>query len=124
MFAISMHASAESGTDSITATVARGLPRKDHNAGQHQTNHRLVHQLFQRQLHKHRLIEDDRCLKLRWNVDELLDRLLHSIDDGDGVAVAALFEDGNIDRALAVDADDVVLQSARIDGVSDISNQN
>ncbi len=27
MFAISMHASAESGTDSITATVARGLPR-------------------------------------------------------------------------------------------------
>jgi hypothetical protein len=27
MFAISMHASIESGTDSITATVARGLPR-------------------------------------------------------------------------------------------------
>ena len=49
---------------------------------------------------------------------------LHAVDDGDGVAVAALLEDRNVDGALAVDADDVVLQRAGVLGLADVGDQD
>ena len=42
----------------------------------------------------------------------------------DGVAVAALLEDGHVDRALAVDAHDVVLQGAGIHRLADVAHQH
>ena len=45
-------------------------------------------------------------------------------DDGDGVAVAALLEDGNVDRALPIDAHDVVLQRAGVFRLADIGHQH
>ena len=54
------------------------------------------------------------------NVEQFLDALADAVDDLDGVAVAALLEDGKIDRLLAVDAHDVVLDGGRVFGVADI----
>jgi hypothetical protein len=46
---------------------------------------------------------------------------LHAIDDGDGVAVAALLEDRHVDGALSINAHDVVLERARVHRLADVA---
>ena len=52
------------------------------------------------------------------------DGVLHAVDDGDGVGIAALLEHRQIDRALAVDAHDVVLDLGGICGVAHVVHQH
>jgi len=54
----------------------------------------------------------------------VLDGGLHAVDDGDGVAVAALLEDRHIDGALPIDAHDVVLERAGVLGLADVGHQH
>ena len=52
----------------------------------------------------------------------LLSLFADAIDHGDGVRVAALLEDRQVDGALAIDADDVVLKGLRVLGFPDVGD--
>ena len=85
---------------------------QDHHAGQHQSDAGFLRNVPDRQFDEDGLVEDNRGLQRCRNVDQMLDGGLHAVHDGDGVAVAALFEDRHVDGALSIDAHNVVLQGA------------
>src|SRR5579859_2781641 len=58
------------------------------------------------------------------NVPQSLDGLLNAIDDRDGVGVAALLQNGDVNRALSIDAHDVVLQRSPVDGVTHVRDKH
>ena len=77
-----------------------------------------------RLLDEYRLVEHDVCLELRRNVAKGLNRFANSVHDRNRVCIAALFLDGNVNRLLAIHADDVVLHIGAIHGVSNIRDEN
>ena len=70
------------------------------------------------------MIEDHVGLELRRDVAESWDGRLDSIDDGNRVGIPALFENRNVDRALAVHANDVVLQRGAIHSVPNVGDED
>ncbi len=117
-------ASADSGIDSITARVARKLAEEDqdHQRGEHQPDAAFVAQVRDRGLHEDRLIEHHPRHQRLGNIEQVLQRVADSVDDRDGVAVAALLQDRQIDRALAVDAHDVGLDGVGVLGIANIGD--
>ena len=55
------------------------------------------------------------------NVQQVLDPVAHAVHDLNGVAVAALLQDRQVNRLLAVHANDVVLNGRRVFGVPDVA---
>ena len=68
-----------------------------------------MHEGFDGVAHKHGLVEDHLRDQLFRHVQQVGDHAFDAVDDFDGVGIAALLQDGNIDGGLAVDADLVVL---------------
>ena len=104
-------ASAESGIEKNTATVARMLPRKIRIITE-VSNRPMApscKQRFDGGLHEHRLIEHHFGDQLFRNIDQLAERLFDAIHHGDGIGVAALLQHRRVDRTLAVHAHDVGL---------------
>ena len=97
---------------------------QDHDAGEYQADPSFIDQLLEGELDEDGLIEDDGGFERGRNVDEVFDGFFHAVDDGDGIAVAALLEDRDVDRALTIDAHDVVLQRAGVHRMADIGDQH
>ncbi len=74
----------------------------------------FLNEVFDGGFDEHGLVEDHGGLERGWDVDQILDGGFHAVHDGDGVAVAALLEDGHIDGTLAIDADDIGLDGPRV----------
>ena len=75
-------------------------------------------------LHEEGLVENHLGRKLFRNVNEMLQGILDAIDHGDGVGIAALLENRQVDRRLAVDTHNVGLNRLRVHGLADVANQN
>jgi hypothetical protein len=58
------------------------------------------------------------------HIDEVLGGVLRAIDDGDGVAPAALFQNRDIHGPLSIDAYNVGLNRAGIFGLADVGHHN
>jgi hypothetical protein len=97
---------------------------QDHQAGQQQADPALVEQVLDRLADEDGLVEDDVRHELLRDVGEARDRLLDAVDDRDRVGVASLFEDGQVDRALPVHADDVRLDRVGVGRVTHVANQD
>ena len=102
----------EIGIESSTETVARSdaEENQDHDRGQEQAHAALAQHVLDGHLHVLRLIEDHVGHQVLGNIAQMGDAPANPIDDLDGVAVATLLQDRQVDRFLAVDAHDVVLQ--------------
>ena len=97
---------------------------QDHDASEHQADARFFDQILDGELDEDRLIENDgglsdagistRCLMACFMPSTMVMVLL----------LPPCLKIGHVDRALAVDAHDVVLQSAGVFGVADIGNQH
>src|SRR6202007_3156290 len=51
----------------------------------------------------------------------MFDAIPHSVDDLDGIAISTLFQNGQVDGFLTINANNVVLNGGRVLGVSDIA---
>ncbi len=71
-------------------------------------------------LDEYRLIEHYPGDQLPGNIEQMLNGVLDTIHNGDGVGVAALLEDRHVDRSLAVDAHQIGLDLLGVLGISDI----
>jgi len=97
---------------------------QDHEAGQHEADGSLVDEVGNGVPDEDRLVEDDVGDEGFRDVDEVLEGGPDSIDDGDGVGIATLLENGEIDGALAVDTDQVVLDLGGILGFADVADED
>ena len=109
--------------DRRTAKVARGTAQEhqDHDAGENQADAGFLNEVLDGGFDEQRLVEDHGGFERGGNVDQILDGSFHAIDDGDGVAVAALLQYGNIHRPLPIDADDVGLDGPRVFRLANIA---
>ena len=109
-------ASAESGIDSITATVARMLPRKIRIISAVSTRPmppslpRFLIAVFTKTDWSKTTLRHERL----GNIEQVCYARLDAVHDGDGVAVAALLQDRQVDGFLAIDAHDVGLDLLRV----------
>src|SRR5256884_653768 len=58
------------------------------------------------------------------NVNQMLESAFDAIDDGDGVGIAALFENGKVDGALPIHSYDVGLDGLGVYGFADIADKH
>ena len=96
---------------------------EDHDRGEKHADSALAAQVGDGRLDEDGLVEDDRGHQRLGNVEEMFEVLADSVDHGDGVAAAALLENGEIDGMLAVDANDVGLNRGVIFGIADVGDQ-
>ena len=118
-------ASAESGMEKKTATVARMLPRKTRiiTDVRNSPMRALVQQRLDRRLHELRLVEDDIAAPIASaRRTALSTAFFDAVHHGDGVRVAALLEHRQIDRPLPIHADDVGLDLLRVLGRANIGD--
>ena len=118
-------ARAERGMEKKTASgrAHAAEENQDHEGGQKQPDGAFVHQRLDGRLHKHAIGRTRHVLTSCFGeVDQFGERFPHSVDDSDGVGISALLEDGNVDRSLAVDADDVGLNCCASTGRADIGD--
>ena len=94
------------------------------DADQHQSRAALMQHRVDRFLDEHGLIEDDIGDQLLGQVEQVPVRFADVVDHLDGVAVSARLHDRDVGGLLAVDADDVVLQLARVLGLADVAHRN
>src|SRR5690349_13861767 len=78
---------------------------------------------FDRGAHVRVLTEDRFNLYSRGQTGDFIDRLPDAVDDRDRVGVP-LFHHGNVNRALAIDAHDVLLNLRSILDVADVAHQH
>ena len=95
-----------------------------HQRGQREPDAALVEQRLDRALDEQRLVEHDLRRQLLRHVDQAADQILHAVDDGDGVGVAALLHHRQVDRRLAVDGHDVVLDLVAVLGAADVAHRD
>ncbi len=110
---------AESGMERSTAKVARGL-----QSGQRQTNATFFQQVDYRSFHENRLIEHHCGFQDIRDVDQMLDGLFDSVDDRDGVAIAALLQDRDVNGFLSVNPHNVGLNRAGVFRLTHVSDQH
>ena len=118
-------ASAESGIEKNTATVARMLPRKtrimmDVSSSPMPPSCSSVSMAVLTNTDWSNTTLADQLLR---NVDQVRHRFPHAVHHRDGIGVAALLEDRQVDRPLAVHAHDVHLNLLRVLGVSDVATR-
>src|SRR5579863_8246802 len=78
---------------------------------------------FDRGAHVSVLAEDRVDVHARGQARDLFYRVRDAVHDRDGISVA-LFHHGDVHRALAVDAHDVLLNLRRVLGVTDVAEQD
>ena len=93
-----------------------------HQRRQRQPDAALVEQRLDRALDEQRLIEHDLRRQLLRHVHQPADQILHAVDDRDRVGVAALLHHRQVDRRLAVDGHDVVLDLMGVLGAADVAH--
>src|SRR5215469_4896024 len=93
---------------------------QNHQAGKEQADEALVQQSLDSLFHEGRLVKDDGGLQLLWDVEQVADGITYAIHHLNGVGVASLLHDGQVDRTLAIDAHHVVLNLIGIFGLADI----
>src|SRR5260370_10551094 len=87
---------------------------QNHEAGQEEADSAFMQNGRDGLLYKQRLIENDSSLQLRGNIAQSLDGFLDTVDHFNGVGISALLLNGDIDRLLPVDSNDVVLQRGSV----------
>ena len=118
-------ASAESGIEKNTATVARMLPRKIRIMSEvrNRPMRAFVQQRLDGGLHEHATDRRPPCVtSCLGTSNRCSHRVLDAVHHRDGVGVAALLQHRHVDRALAVHAHDVGLDLLRVLGVADIGD--
>jgi len=98
--------------------------KKNHQRCEAKADRALVDNIFDCQLDECRLVEDHVRLEDGWNIEQVRNGLLDSIDDGDRVRIAALLQDGNVDGVLPVDTHDVGLELSTVLCLSDIADHH
>src|SRR5579872_926421 len=93
---------------------------QDHRGGEQQSDAAFAQHCGDSLLYEERLIEDDMRLQLRWDIAKSLNGFFNAIDHGDRIGVTALLQNGIVNGALAVYANDVVLECGAIDGFADV----
>src|SRR4029077_14894404 len=97
---------------------------QNHYTGEDQADSAFADQVEDGSLDENRLVENYSCRKLLRDVNEMLEGIGDAIDHGDGVRVAALFENRQVDRGLAIHAHDVGLNSLGVHGLADVAHQH
>ena len=87
---------------------------KDHQAGEKQPDAAFMKQGLNCGADKARLVKDHGRPHLRRHVDQVVQGIANTRDDGDGVGVSSLLQHRQIDRALPVHMYYVVLQCVRV----------
>ena len=97
---------------------------QDHQRRQDQPDAAFVAQVLDRCLHEHRLVEHHARYQRLRHIEQVFQRCAYSVDNRNGVAVAALLQDREVHRALAIDAHDVGLDGTGIFGIADVGHHH
>ncbi len=118
-------ASAESGIEKNTATVARMLPEEDQNHDARSAAGRCAPSCSSVSIAVFTKTDWSNTTlrhQLLGHVEQMLHCGLDAIHHRDGVGVAALLQHRQVDRALAIHAHDVGLDLLRVLGVADVGD--
>src|SRR5581483_11119256 len=77
-------------------------------------NSAFVAEIHNRGLHENRLVEDHLGYEGLWDVEQVANRLLDSVNDRNSIAVAALFKNRQIHRSLSIHPDNIRLNGGCI----------
>src|SRR5271157_4469090 len=108
-------ASADRGMERTSRCGAEASQKdEDHQAGKNQSEKTLLQYRAYCLLHVHGLVKDNAGGHLLRDVVEVLDQLADTIHYRDGVGIAALLHDGNVDGFLAVNSYNVGLNPVSV----------
>ena len=97
---------------------------QNHQPGKNKTDRAFIQQVFNRAFDENGLIEDHfRDQKFR-HIYKAGHRLFYPVNDRDRVRVAALFENGQINGALAINAHNTGLNLRSVCGVPDVAHEH
>ena len=95
---------------------------QNHHRGQEQSDRAFVEQRANGGLHEAGLVEQHVGDEFLRRVHQVADNVANAVHHGDGVGVAALLENGRIDRPLAVHSHDAGQDLAGIFGIADVAD--
>src|SRR6516165_6549778 len=109
------------GQQNGNRATERAEEDEHHRRSKYQSNRDLANDVPDGRLDVLRLIKDHGGNEVLRDIKQLLHAIANTVNDRDGVAVTPLFKNRQVNRFLAVDADDVVLDRCRVLRVPDIS---
>ena len=98
--------------------------QQNHQSGERKTDAAFFQQVNDCGFYEDGLIEDHGSLQHIRDVDQIFSGFLDSVDDRDGVAIAALLQDRDVHGFLSVDPDNVGLDGAGVFCFTDVSDQH